>query len=429
MNKQSKLFSFSINTLYQLLSRAVTAVSALVLVRFLIHTNGIDVYGAYQTVIVYTSFYWIITDFGLNALFVRDIKRNENDIGFLYSINLTTRLILGGILMVISILGLYILNYPTEIFIAAIIGSLTILFQSVLGANTVIFQAKLQYKFYFLSQIIGSLISVIVTITLAYFTNSIILLTLGYVLGNFIMMLAGIVFARQFVPVQLSKNFAVMKKYFLLSIPVGLSLIFSLGVNKIDSIIMSSVKLESIDNRVAIGIYLLAYKVFELTTLLGVLSMNTLYPILSEYYGNNQFKHIQRILVKISILMLSASIFMIVLVSIFNGVIYSIIAPDVDRVTIDAVKNVLQILLIGLPLFYLTPLPMFGLIIMGKQKSLLIIYFLGFTINFLANYLFIPKFAYYAGAVITGLTELILFISLYSVAGWYWFRIIKQTND
>jgi O-antigen/teichoic acid export membrane protein len=93
--------------------------------------------------------------------------------------------------------------------------------------------------------------------------------------------------------------------------------------------------------------------------------------------------------------------------------IYALVAPEAGPETLREVKAVLTILLFGLPIFYLTPVPMFGLILMNKQRYLVFIYLTGFLFNTISNLIFIPQYTYYAGATITILTEALLLVMLY----------------
>ncbi len=417
MLTQRKLLLFSKNTGFQLLSRITTTLTGLIIIRLFTNYLGIELYGLYQTVVVYTSFFWILTDFGLNALFVRDIKKDENKTSDIYAINLSTRIFMGILLMVIALFGILPMHYPNNVKIAIIVSLLTISSQSVFGANVVLFQSKLRYKYHFFSFALASAVNLIVTFVAVSTTKSLPILVLGYVAGNITLALSSFVFAARITTVKLFIDIEKSKAYLKATIPIGLSLFFSLGINKIDTLILSTVKLMSgMDNATAVAIYTLAYKVFELASVPAILSMNTLYPMLGEFFEYHSKKQTIEAIKKVFTGMLFIGTVIALFVYITMDYIYKIIVPGVDSFTIREVKNVLTILIAGLPLFYLTVIPMYLMILFKRQRYLLYVYLSAFLISVPAYLIFIPKYSYYAGAIITIVTEILILLTLYTIS-------------
>ena len=410
-----KLFLFTKNTVFQLLSRVVTTLTSLIIIRLFTNYTGIESYGLYQTVVIYTSFFWILTDFGLNALFVRDIKKEHEKTSDIYAINLSTRIFMGLLLMVIALLGMLAMHYSTSVKIAIVVSLLTILSQSVFGANVVLFQSKLKYKYHFFAYAIASVVNLIITFVAVSITKSLPILVLGYVASNITLALSSFYFAKKVTTVKLVIDVDKSKEYLKATIPIGLSLFFSLGINKVDTLILSTVKLTSgMDNATAVAIYALAYKVFELASVPAVLSMNTLYPMIGEFFAHHSRNQTIEVIKKVFAGMLLMGIVATLFVYIAMDYLYEIIVPGIDSFIIDEVKNVLTILITGLPLFYLTVIPMYLLILFKKQQFLLYVYLSAFLASVPAYLILIPKYSYYAGAIITIVTEVFILLALYS---------------
>src|SRR5690606_37666628 len=73
----------------------------------------------------------------------------------------------------------------------------------------------------------------------------------------------------------------------------------------------------------------------------------------------------------------------------------------------------LNILMAGAAIFFLTSPLSWALLIKGYEKSMLVVYVVGFLINLAANLLFIPKYDYVAAAVTTVTTEVFILGALY----------------
>jgi len=82
--------------------------------------------------------------------------------------------------------------------------------------------------------------------------------------------------------------------------------------------------------------------------------------------------------------------------------------------------GVLNILSGGLFIFYLTSPISWLIVTLGYQKYLPWIYFVSFSFNLIMNFIFIPKYSFYAASWITVLSELIVLILLIIFARKSW---------
>jgi O-antigen/teichoic acid export membrane protein len=184
---------------------------------------------------------------------------------------------------------------------------------------------------------------------------------------------------------------------FAASIPLGLTLLFNLVYFHVDSIILTLTR-----STWEVGIYGLAYKVFELTLVFPTFFMNALYPIML----GSQEKKLKKVLIRSSVFLLLISFFSI-------GVLW-IGAPILTLVRNDFASciPVLRVLSLGLPFFFLSSLTMWILIARKKQMLLLVIYGISMIINIALNSFYIPSYGYMAAAWITVASEaLVLLIS------------------
>lgn len=401
------------------MSRAATALVALVTTRLLTTTLGISGYGEYQIVVAYVSLFWILTDFGLNTLVVREMSQDEKNIQSRFSALLSIRFGFGLLLMAVAVLGLIWLPYSSVVKVAISIGVTTILFQALMGSATAIFQTKLNYKHQLAANILGSLSLLAGIYWVVLHGGTVINLSIVFVAGYLVMMLVSLNAVRQWVKLRFGKDFTLMKSLIIQTIPFGLSLLFSLATFKLDALLLSVLSLP-ITNETAVGIYNLAYKFFELAIVVPIFFMNVMYPLLNRLYVDKSTDFLPHTIRTGAVLLITGII--------FGGVLYKL-SPFLITILTNSNNlgdsvQVLQILALGLPVYYLTPYLMFLLLILHQQISLVYIYGIGLVFNIVLNWIYIPKYLYFAAAVTTGLTELLLIILLIFVT----VRSISQTD-
>jgi O-antigen/teichoic acid export membrane protein len=91
------------------------------------------------------------------------------------------------------------------------------------------------------------------------------------------------------------------------------------------------------------------------------------------------------------------------------------LAPLIAIVKKDFIPSIFifRILLLSLPVFFLTNILQWILIAKNKKVYLLKIYLIAALLNVLLNLFFIPKYSYIAAAIITGISEGLILILLF----------------
>jgi O-antigen/teichoic acid export membrane protein len=154
-----------------------------------------------------------------------------------------------------------------------------------------------------------------------------------------------------------------------------------------------------------VAVYDLAYKVFDFLIALPLFLSNTIYPQLL-YAENN---------LRISFPKLTQFIFIFIILGIIVAIPVWIATPLLSFVRPAFILSAvpLKILLISLPIFFATNILQWILIAKREQLFLLFVYFFSMGINIILNLLFIPQFSYLASAIITGISEAIVFVALF----------------
>jgi O-antigen/teichoic acid export membrane protein len=220
----------------------------------------------------------------------------------------------------------------------------------------------------------------------------------GFVFSNFITSFILLFFAKEKIfAISLDREFTF--KIIKASWPIGLMLIFNLVYFRADMILLSIFKTSH-----DVGIYGLSYKFFDFLIALPLFLSNAVYPLLLKTRNNSQeFFNLTR---KYFLVFLGTSLLVIIP--------FWFISPLFILVKSDFAASVIpfRILLFSLPFFFTTSFMQWILITLGKQKYLMIVYLLSTVLNIVLNIVFIPQYSYIACAIITLVSEALVFVFL-----------------
>ena len=391
------------NTFYQIVARLVSSGSSFLIAVVVANRFGFGGYGDFAKVTSFVSLFYLLSDFGLNAIFLQrdDAKLHFKD---LFYPRIIISLILMGLVIFISLLFPYNdatgVGFSHEVRLGILLFSLTILTESMMTTAAAIFQRELTYKFFMLANAVGSVITLVLVLLFTSGSQMFLSIFIAFVIGGlFESFLALWLTKEKLLP--LSINISYAKKLLADAFPVTLMLLFNLIYFRIDIIILSFFRTSH-----DVGVYDLAYKVFDFLIALPLFLSNSLYPKLLLDEKNNQKKNLSTRYLALFII----SAFVIVIPVWF----FSPIVRLFKREFLEAVSP-LRILLVSLPVFFGTSILQWLLIARKKQKFLSWVYAVSTVLNIVANLIFIPSYGYVASAIITGVSELLVFIALWSL--------------
>ena len=159
-----------------------------------------------------------------------------------------------------------------------------------------------------------------------------------------------------------------------------------------------------------VGIYNAGYKFFEFVLIIPTFFMNVMFPLLVSSYASSYTLFIKRF---------KSSFIVLVLGSIIGSIIGIIMAPFLigllGGANAEIIKDsvvILRILLITTPLFFVSSLFMWAVLVFGGQKHLIKVYATAFSVNLVLNLIVIPIYGYFGAAVTTGISECVIVILL-----------------
>lgn len=397
------------NTAFQTLARGSTTFVGFIITILIARFFGSQGYGEYTKIVSIVTIFYLIIDFGFNAAYIRDKKYNYGHL--LYS-----RLGIAFILFLLLNLAVSFLPFdPTTntgfsevVKIGVLVFSLSFFNQAIIFTTSGIFQKKQNYRYFMFSQAAGAILNLILVVIFVKLSFSIIFIISSFVLSGLFSASLSLVLAKE----KPTFSIKLPKELFLVSLPLAAMLIFNLVYFKIDAIILAFFK-PSVD----VGIYGLSFRIFEFLIAIPLFLSNSIYPILASKTEN--IKNFLEFFQKYKLIFLTISFIVLALGWILSPLL-ALINEDFSRSVLP-----LRILIVSLPLFFVTSLYQWALITLKQQKFLMVIYFANAILNIVLNLIFIPKYSYLASAVITGVCE--VFVA--GVLIWQFSRILSERQE
>jgi len=399
------------NTIFQVLGKIFGSASTLVVTYLVARNYGVSGYGSYTEIMAYVTLFYMVTDFGMNAVVVRESDGNEKE---WFSNLLGLRIFWAMGLMFLALAVVVFLPYDSiemkgfsdSVKVGIVFGSGMILVQSLVTTFNGVFQKFLDYGGLFIASFGGGVLTIVMVYLFSEIGAPIYLVVLGQVAGGVGVVVISYFLARKYVKnIRIVVDFEKWKKILVPALPLGAVLVFNLVYFRVDTLILTFYK-----GSEAVGIYGLGYKFFEFVLSLPTFFMNSVYPMMIKAAKENRER------VKG---MVEGSFVFLFLGSVGISLMGWFLAPyiiDFFGGGFEESVLVLRLLLLGLPFFFLSNLFMWYLIVLKKQGVLVYIYGVGMIFNVAANLIFIPRYSYIASSVITGLSELLVVAGLMFVS-------------
>jgi len=407
------------NTFFQLLTKfitmSVTIFTTVVITRF----YGKAGYGDFNLMQNFPAIFFVIVDFGLNAIATKEITRNPENSEKWFSNIFWFRTIFSTILIAVLWVVLNFMPYSGELRFGIQIGLFIILTQAFFNSFSIIYQSKLRYDLASIGSVVGTVAILLLVLTFSYLKLPISIVNFSYIVGGFIALFINlIVIQRLKVNLKFEIDYKFLKNIFLQSLPLGLMFVFSQINFKADSILLSFLNIPSflnLNHSEVVAVYGLPYKIFEVFLVLPTFYMNSLYPLLVLKSVEGP-KPLYDFFIKNLLSLFGAGVVIGVLGFIFSGFIIDVLGGS------DFGESVAvgQILLGCIVIFFVTQPLAWMLILLDKQILLPFIYLISAMFNVIANYILIPRFSFYGSAVITVISELIILIFLIVSVRYAW---------
>lgn len=397
------------NTGAQLIARGVSALTTFIITIVVARTFGVVGFGDFVKITTYVAFFYLLADFGFNAIYLQRTPPSDSHESIshdsVWENLLALRLIISSLFVLMASALLWILpqgsvqGYTGFVRMGILLFAPSIVFQALTTTGNALFQKYLRYDLSAIAVSAGSLVSVILIFFVIYTSfggTSLLWATTSILIGTAVTAATSLFLTRKLQRVaHTAISWGAIRSLFWASFPLGLTLLFNLVYFRVDSIILTLTR-----STTEVGVYGLAYKIFELPLVIPTFFMNALYPVmLGTGIRQQRGNPFRRLIVRSATLLLIVSCLMVLVLWVGAPVI-SFIRPD-----FASGIGALRILSLGLPFFFLSSLTMWTLIAKKQQKLLAVLYGTSMIINVVLNILFIPHHGYMAAAWITVFCE------------------------
>lgn len=401
------------NTGYQALTRVLSSATGFIITLILARYLGALGFGDFVKVTTFIGFFYLLADFGLNAVFLQKKGDQESFPSLFYP-----RLFFALILVLVANLIPFLLpfsqgsdfGFPPSLRFGILIFSLSIFVQSIIFSSTALFQKDLRFDRLLFAQIAGSILTLFLVTLFALLSFSINYIFLAFILGGFMTALIALVKSGGlYWPIKIDLTFisSLLKQ----SWPLGLMLFFNLVYFRVDIFLLSILRPTT-----EVGIYGFSYKFFDFLIALPLFLANSIYPLILKQEKDQEFRVIILRYLKISLL----ASFVLVVFFWFLAPLFSLVKSEFQESILP-----FRILLLSLPFFFATAILQWALIAKKKQRFLMLVYLSGAILNITLNIIFIPVYGYVAAAVVTGISEAFVLVFL----TWnYFYAAEKFTN-
>lgn len=373
-------------------------------------------FGHYSTAFAFTYFFSFLADLGLYSLMTREISRIDNDEREVATDIFSLRLFSITISLLLATLTAIFIPYPSEVKISIVLSTLFYFFSSLSQVIMGIFQKYLQIWKAAIAEIVSRLIGVLAVFIVITFNLGVMGVAFATSFAAFFNFALLFPMARKLIPFSLSFNYQNFKNIFKKTWPIGLSIVFTVIYFKMDTILLSFYQPYE-----DVGIYNLSYKLFEGLIFFPAMFVGLIMPMLAKYAIHHQERFLEYFKKSFHLILITVLPLIIVL---FNKSFHIVkfFGPAFSLISLQDAAFVFQILLGAFFFVAIGSLLSNALIVLEKQKFLLIAYFVGMVINIILNLIFVPQYSYFATGWTTLLTEglvsLLLFIFLLKDVSW-----------
>jgi len=451
------------NTFWQILGRLTTASIGIITVKLITNYLPINYFGQYTTLYEYISFFAIGADFGIYTIGVREMAKKEKTVSEILANILSIRIVLISIFLSLAVIVANLIpSYQNTliqsgIWIIVLSTSLTLLY----GTLSSVLQYKLKMIYSTIALIIGKVVSasyIIYTIFSLHPNN----LEAGFkhillagVFGNIILLGLIIIFVSRETKIRIDFNWVYTKYLVINALPLGLALILSTIYFRIDVILLGFLR-----NYHETGIYGVPLKIMEIVGVIPTFFMNSALPSITKAWKESKNRFNQLLHRSWEFLFLIATPILIGGIILAYPLTFIIASPQYlsgfhcsqniqyvysqeiealekcanvptnELFTIESTSSIkyiqgsdlaLKLLLIASFFTFLNALISFSLVAMDKQKTLLVINFIGVIFNLFTNLIFIPKYGFMGAGITTILSEIIIFLS----GNYFLFKLIN----
>ncbi|MBU1132926.1 flippase, partial [Patescibacteria group bacterium] len=294
MNKESTSVKVASNTIYQIIGKGISMSITMLAVIIITRVYGREGYGAFSLMQSWPALFFMIVDFGVNAIAARELSKDFSKAEKYIGNILLMRIIFSLSIVFLLNIALSFFPYSQELKVGIRLGLFLLLTQALFSTSNIVFQARLKYDSSVISYSLGYLVILALVLLFSYFKVNVMWVNFGYVIGGVVTFLMTLRFLNKMgIYPKLNYDKDLWKYLFSSALPLGVMFVLSQISFKEDAIMLSALRLPSsygLNNTESVAVYALPYKVFEVLLVVPTFFMNSVYPVLVRHMEESKEK-------------------------------------------------------------------------------------------------------------------------------------------
>ena len=282
-------FLFVSDVVTRLLSFALFLVIARVLGQ-----NGL---GNYSFIFAFTGIVFVLNDFGISTLFLREGSRNPERIQHYFKNAVTLKLFFGFLAIVISFIAINFLglldivagfittnlDLTGELRTAVYIAAFSLFFWSIKELFLAVFQARQRMFFIGISRVIETFLIVVLGIYAINSGHGLIGLTLAFLASHFIVFLISAFACARLIKISLGFDFDFQKKFLKTSLPFWFTIFFMTISFRTDTVMI-----QLISGAAETGLYTSSFRLLEALYFIPLAVISAVFPAMSRLHKTDK---------------------------------------------------------------------------------------------------------------------------------------------
>jgi O-antigen/teichoic acid export membrane protein len=366
---------------------ALAAVSIAVVTRYL----GPSAYGRYALAFAYIQLFGVLADVGIFTIVVREISKRPADTTRLVGNAMSLRALVSLVVVALAAAVSLALPYSSQQRVAILIAAVPFVLGLVTTSMVAVFQARLRMDRAVIADVAGraaalAAVAVAVVADLGFYA------VVGAAAVGAVLTL-GLTGAlvRGLAPIRFVVEPRVWRRLLIAALPLGLALALNEIYFRADTLIISLYRSDR-----DVGLYALAWRVYELVAVFAAIVMTSVFPLLSRYVVDDEARARR-------LLQAASDVFWTVGLPLAAGGI--VLAPGIVELAggagfADAAAP-LRLLLPAGALAYVNGLFGYALIAKDRQRDALWLNVVGLVLNLALNLALVPSLGIVAAAGVT----------------------------
>jgi len=389
------------NTFWQIGGKAISTLIGLATVALMTRYLGREGFGYYTTIVSYLQFFGVMVDFGLQMATAQMLARPGANESKVFGNLIAVRLISSVIFLGSGTLAVFILPYPPIVKVGVAIASFSFFFISLQSVLIGMYQKHMAMAEVAIAEVWGRLALLLGIWLSVYYDLGFYPIIFAVSAGSFVNFAILFFQSKKYLAYRPRLDSKILKDIWDTSWPLAITISLTLVYFRADTIILSFVRPAE-----DVGIYGAAYKVLEILIQFPYLFLGLILPLLTEFYLINRGLY-DKILQKSFDFMAIIAVPMVFATWLLAEKIMAFVAGADFAIA----GGPLRILIVAAALIFFGALFGYAVVATGLQKKMIGFYLFNAAFSLIAYLIFIPLYSYWAGAILTVITEGIIVFS------------------